>query len=169
MGNHESGMSPIGMTIFNPLNEYWQSRGSNQRPCVLKSCTLPTELRLGLTFTTLRKKPFFSIFSECFLPYPRQKLLFWQDLFFVNYAFNLVVINLNLPFATMDKFCGVCRLRSASTYMESDLAPHSPFVLSIVSVSETQSNVIQLTEIRFYTHQIFAFGSIRVNCRFVKS
>ena len=30
------------MTIINPRKEYWQSRGSKQRPPVLKSAALPT-------------------------------------------------------------------------------------------------------------------------------
>ena len=33
-----------GMNIINPREEYWLSQGLNQRPPVLKSCTLPTEL-----------------------------------------------------------------------------------------------------------------------------
>ena len=33
----ERGMSPVAMTIINPRREYWPSRGSNQRPPVLKS------------------------------------------------------------------------------------------------------------------------------------
>ena len=32
------------MTIINSRKEYWPSRGSNQRPRVLKSATLPTEI-----------------------------------------------------------------------------------------------------------------------------
>ena len=40
----ERGMNPVTMTIINPRKEYWPSRGSNQRPPVLKSTTLPTEL-----------------------------------------------------------------------------------------------------------------------------
>ena len=32
------------MTIINPQKEYWPSRGSNQRPTVLKSASQPTEL-----------------------------------------------------------------------------------------------------------------------------
>ena len=44
MGNRERGMNPVAMTIINPHKEYWQSRGSNQRPPALKSCALPTEL-----------------------------------------------------------------------------------------------------------------------------
>ena len=40
----ERGMNPVAMTIINPRKEYWPSRGSNQRPPVLKSATLPTEL-----------------------------------------------------------------------------------------------------------------------------
>ena len=43
----ERGMNPVAMTIINPRKEYWPSRGSNQRPRVPKSATLPTEL-LGL-------------------------------------------------------------------------------------------------------------------------
>ena len=39
-----SGMNSVAMTIINPLKEYWQSSGLNQRPPVLKSATLPTEL-----------------------------------------------------------------------------------------------------------------------------
>ena len=37
-------MNPVAMTVINPRKEYWPSRGSNQRPPVLKSATLPTEL-----------------------------------------------------------------------------------------------------------------------------
>ena len=36
-------MNPVAMTIINPWKEYWPSRGSNQRPPVLKSATLQTE------------------------------------------------------------------------------------------------------------------------------
>ena len=40
----ERGMNPVAMTIINPRKEYCPSRGSNQRPPVLKSATLLTEL-----------------------------------------------------------------------------------------------------------------------------
>ena len=40
----ERGMNPVTITIINPQKEYWPSRGSNQRPPVLKSATLQTEL-----------------------------------------------------------------------------------------------------------------------------
>ena len=40
----ERGMNPVAMTTTNPRKEYWPSHGSNQRPPVLKSATLPTEL-----------------------------------------------------------------------------------------------------------------------------
>ena len=40
----ERGMNPVAMTIINPRKEYWLNRGSNQRPPVLKSAMLPTEL-----------------------------------------------------------------------------------------------------------------------------
>ena len=44
MNSGERGMNPVAMTIINPRKKYWPSRGSNQRPPVLKSCTLPPEL-----------------------------------------------------------------------------------------------------------------------------
>ena len=40
----EREMNPVAMTIINPEIEYWLSQGSNQRPPVLKSGKLPTEL-----------------------------------------------------------------------------------------------------------------------------
>ena len=40
----ERGMNPVAMTIINPRKEYWPSPGSNKRPPVLKSSTLPTDL-----------------------------------------------------------------------------------------------------------------------------
>ena len=43
MESDERGMNPVVMTIINPRKEYWPSRGSNQRPPILKSATLPTE------------------------------------------------------------------------------------------------------------------------------
>ena len=42
--NGERGMNPVAMTISNPRKEHWPSRVSDQRPPVLKSTTLPTEL-----------------------------------------------------------------------------------------------------------------------------
>ena len=36
-GSGASGMNPVAMTIINPRNENWPSRGSNRRPPVLKS------------------------------------------------------------------------------------------------------------------------------------
>ena len=44
MNSGDRGMNPVAMTIINPRKEYWPCRRSNQRPPVLKSCTLPTEL-----------------------------------------------------------------------------------------------------------------------------
>ena len=44
MEGGERGMNPVAMTIIDPRKEYWPSRGSNQRPPVLKSRRLPTEL-----------------------------------------------------------------------------------------------------------------------------
>ena len=42
-------MNPVAMTVINPRKEYWPSRGSNQRPPVLKSATLLTELCCSAT------------------------------------------------------------------------------------------------------------------------
>ena len=44
MDSGERGMNPVAMTIINPRKEYWPSRGSNQRPPILKFTTLPTEV-----------------------------------------------------------------------------------------------------------------------------
>ena len=38
-------MNPVAMTIINPRKEYWPSQRSHQRPPVLKSATLPTQLQ----------------------------------------------------------------------------------------------------------------------------
>ena len=40
----ERGVNPVAMTLISPRKEYWPSRESNERPPVLKSATLPTEL-----------------------------------------------------------------------------------------------------------------------------
>ena len=58
----ERGMNPVAMTIINPRKEYWSSRGSNQRPPVLKSAMLLTELwgstysQEGELFTPITEK-----------------------------------------------------------------------------------------------------------------
>ena len=39
----ERGMNPVTMSIIGPPKEYWQSRGSNKQPLVLKPTTLTTE------------------------------------------------------------------------------------------------------------------------------
>ena len=44
MDSDERGMNPVAITIINTWKEYWPCWGSNQRPPVLKSATLPTEL-----------------------------------------------------------------------------------------------------------------------------
>ena len=41
MDSSERGINPVAMTIVNPQEEFW---ASNQRPCVLRSCLLSTEL-----------------------------------------------------------------------------------------------------------------------------
>ena len=38
-------MNLVSMAIINPQKDYWQIGGSNQRPPVLTSCMLSTELR----------------------------------------------------------------------------------------------------------------------------
>ena len=48
MVNTERRMNLAVVTMISPRTERWPSRGSSQRPPVLKSCALPTELlRLG--------------------------------------------------------------------------------------------------------------------------
>ena len=42
MDSGKRGMNPVAMTIISPRKENFPSRGSNKRPPVLKSCTLPT-------------------------------------------------------------------------------------------------------------------------------
>ena len=44
MDSGERGMNPVAMTIINSQREYWLSWGLNQRPHVLESATLTTEL-----------------------------------------------------------------------------------------------------------------------------
>ena len=60
------GMNPVAMTRINPRKEYWPSRVFNQRPPVLKSARLPTEL-LGSAFS-YRQKLFyqFSVLDSSF-------------------------------------------------------------------------------------------------------
>ena len=45
MDSGEREMNPVAMTSINSRKEYWPSQGSNQRPPVLKSAKLPTQLR----------------------------------------------------------------------------------------------------------------------------
>ena len=44
MVSGETGFNPLSMTIINLQKEIGSKQASNQRPPVLKSCTLPTEL-----------------------------------------------------------------------------------------------------------------------------
>ena len=44
MDGDKRRMNPVAMTIINPRKGCWPSLESNQRPSVLKSGTLPTEL-----------------------------------------------------------------------------------------------------------------------------
>ena len=43
-GQQWRGMNPVAMTIINLWKEYWSRWRTKQRPPVLKSATLPTEL-----------------------------------------------------------------------------------------------------------------------------
>ena len=60
MNSCERGMNPVTMTIIHPWKEYWQSRGLNQRPSVLKWCMLLTELKVSAKFNPFPNKPWFS-------------------------------------------------------------------------------------------------------------
>ena len=62
MDSVERGMNPVAITTFNLRKEYLPSRGSNQRPPVLKSCAQPTELWGGLAYTVENDKPIVSVF-----------------------------------------------------------------------------------------------------------
>ena len=44
MINSDRGINPVAMTVMSGFN-IGEAGGSNQRPPVVKSCTLPTELR----------------------------------------------------------------------------------------------------------------------------
>ena len=44
MVNSDRGINPVAMTVIPGIN-IGEAGGSNQRPPVVKSCTLPTELR----------------------------------------------------------------------------------------------------------------------------
>ena len=91
MDSGEIGMNPNAMTIINPRKEYRPSRGSNQQPPVLKSCTLPTELwgsaaGKGENAGNLHFLPF----QQCFLPFSSQghfcclqMLSIWTSLIFL--------------------------------------------------------------------------------------
>ena len=81
MDSGERGMNPLAMTIINPGKEYWPSRGSNQRPPVLNSTTLPTELLGSAYYGKSRKN-----WKPAFYPFPPMSSTL--KLFSAN-AFNL--------------------------------------------------------------------------------
>ena len=54
MVNSDGGINNVAMTVMPGIN-IGEAGGSNQRPPVVKSCTLPTELR-GSTKKKSRKK-----------------------------------------------------------------------------------------------------------------
>ena len=55
MVNSDRGINPVAMTVMPGIN-IGEAGGSNQRPPVVKSCTLPTELR-GSTKTNKNTLP----------------------------------------------------------------------------------------------------------------
>ena len=67
----ERGMNLVAMTIINPRKEYWPSQGSNQRPPVLKSPTLPTDIfsfgpgRSGICLDQIRIPVWLGRFRIC--------------------------------------------------------------------------------------------------------
>ena len=74
-------MNPVTMTIINPRKEYWPSRGSNQRPLVLKY-TLLTEC---LTFVILSViKRYVSIFTQFLFIFRRGSTIAEADVVFVD-------------------------------------------------------------------------------------
>ena len=72
MDSGERGMNPIAMAIFNSRKEYWPSWGSNQRPPVVKSATLSTELWGSAPYFRIK---LYSKFAEflLFLTFPRRE------------------------------------------------------------------------------------------------
>ena len=65
MDSGDYGMNPVAMIIINPRKEYWRSRGSNTRPPLLKSATLPTELcRLGVKILECLAKDLRKVFFD---------------------------------------------------------------------------------------------------------
>ena len=64
----DTGMNPVAMTIINPRKEYWQSRGSNQRPPVLKSVGWLVVLGFKATLTA-KVISWRSVTHTCFLAF----------------------------------------------------------------------------------------------------
>ena len=81
----ERGMNPVAMTIINPRKEYWPSRGLHQRPPVLKSAMLPTELR-GSAETCEEKGESTGVSSFFFSPHC------FESLSFPSGSYNLGIV-----------------------------------------------------------------------------
>ena len=62
------------------------------------------------------------------------------------YLFIRITLTFVLPNATMDLFCGSCRARSACTYVQSDLALHSPPFFVIVSGKKPNQCYLTLSQ-----------------------
>ena len=113
--NGDRWMNPVAMTIINPRKEYWSSWRSNQRPPVLKSAMLLTELWGSGIF---RWPIFLKLWQEventvgkgylCFLLFPqgfkvesviwslKHRTVWWQDNPFPNKHWFLRVYSVSL-------------------------------------------------------------------------
>ena len=90
MDSGERVINFVPMTIINPRKEYWPSRILNKRPRVLKSCTLPTELRGGEgLYWNIVGNHLLSPVSTTFLPSNNQVSLF-KHYFYVIFLTNKV-------------------------------------------------------------------------------
>ena len=86
MESGERGMTPVAMTIINPRKEYWLSWGWNQRPPVLKSATLPTELfRSTMEKGEKAGNQHILLFHKNFQP-SRNKLQFFTQIYWVVFT-----------------------------------------------------------------------------------
>ena len=142
----ERGLNRVAMTIINSLKEHWPSRGLNQRPPVLKSTTLPTELwelaktenrcsfdKLSLP---LKKVPFH---NACFKKHHRER--------------DKMLVTRNLPvspqyFYTIDLFTTQSRLLTflKSRAFENIVGKEKMLVTSIFSLSH---NVFYSSQAKF--------------------
>ena len=100
-------MNPVAVTIISPRKEYWPSRGSNQRPAVLRSTTLPTEpLRCDSALAEV------TLYTLYFMQYLRVSLLFIHFIHFKEQHkqrhqpqdFFITLLKRYLPFEVTELF-----------------------------------------------------------------